>query len=256
MTAEFIDSHCHLDFPELATDIDAHLERMKAAGVSSAVCVAVTLEDLPRILTLAERHPEVWATVGVHPDYPESSEPSVDELVRLAKHQKVIAIGETGLDYYRLTGDLTWQRERFRRHIQAAVAINKPLIIHTRASAEDTLAIIQSEKLPQQPGVMHCFTETYEIARRAVDAGFMISFSGILSFKNAEPLREVARRLPLDCLLVETDAPYLAPVPYRGKMNQPAYVRDVGVALAQAIGVSVERIAEITTGNCKRLFGI
>ena len=254
MALQLVDSHCHIDFDGLRDQVPDLLTRMAAAGVVEAVCVAVRLEDLPGVMALAEAHPEIYASVGVHPDYPDCIEPTVQQLVALARHDKVVAIGETGLDYFRLSGDLEWQRERFRTHIRAAREIRKPLIIHTRAAAADTLRIMREENAGDIGGVMHCFTESLAVAEESIALGFHISFSGIISFKNAADLREIARTIPLDRILVETDAPYLAPVPCRGKTNEPAYVRHVAQAVADARGVSLEVIAEATTQNYRRLF--
>jgi TatD DNase family protein len=230
------------------------LAEMAAAGVSHALCISVTLTDFPRVRALAEAHDRLFATVGVHPDYPDEASVPVDTLVRLADHPRVLAIGETGLDYYRLRGDLEWQRDRFRTHIRAARACGKPLVVHTRAAAEDTLRILREERAEEVGGVMHCFTETLEVAQAAVDIGFMISFSGIVTFKSAQNLRDTSRVLPLDRILVETDAPYLAPVPHRGKTNQPAYVRLVAAEIARVRDASPEAIAAATTRNFLRLF--
>ena len=204
--------------------------------------------------TLAETHVNLFASVGVHPDYEDQIEPQADELADLARHPKVIAIGETGLDYFRLQGDLEWQRERFRQHIRAARKINKPLIIHTRSAAADTLRIMQEEGADQVGGVMHCFTESWEVAQQAIAMNFFISFSGIVTFKNAVALKEVAKNIPLDRMLIETDSPYLAPVPFRGKQNQPAFVRHVAEEIARIRAVSVEEIANATTDNFFNLF--
>jgi TatD DNase family protein len=249
-----VDSHCHLDFPDLAADLDGILARMAEAGVEQAMCISVTLPDLPRVINLAERHPQLWATVGVHPDYEDTAEPSVDELVRLADHPRVLAIGETGLDYYRLTGDLEWQRERFRQHIRAARRVNKPLVIHTRQASADTLRIMAEEGAAEVGGVMHCFTESQAVADAAITMNFVISFSGIVTFKNARELQAVARTMPLQSMLVETDSPYLAPVPHRGKTNQPAWVRHVAEFIADLRGVTPEVVAEATTANFERVF--
>ena len=251
-----VDSHCHLDFPELAADLPAVLATMRDNDVGAALCVSVTLEDFPKVLALAEQNAMLYASVGVHPDYPDLREPSVAELVELAQHPKVIAIGETGLDYYRLTGDLEWQRERFRIHIRAARAARKPLIIHTRAAAADTLRLMREEGAGEAGGVMHCFTESWEVAQGALDLGFYISFSGIVTFKNAKELKDVARRVPLDRLLVETDSPYLAPVPYRGKTNQPGWVKHVAEEVARLQERSLAEIAAKTTDNFFKLFNI
>lgn len=249
-----IDSHCHLDFPELAGNLDDILARMRANQVSHALCVSVNLEDFPRVLALAEAHAHLYASVGVHPDYPEVTEPSVDELVRLAHHEKIVAIGETGLDYYRLKGDLEWQRQRFRTHIRAAKQCAKPLIIHTRAAAEDTIRLMREENAEEVGGVMHCFTETWEVAQAALDIGFHISFSGIVTFKNAKALKDVAQKVPLERMLIETDAPYLAPVPFRGKTNDPSLVKHVGEEIARLKGCSYEAVALKTTENFNNLF--
>jgi TatD DNase family protein len=249
----FVDSHCHLDFPELSAQLDELLSNMAANQVTHALCISVSQTDWPRVMATAEPHANLYATVGVHPEYPDEQ---VDEsyLLERAQHKKVLAIGETGLDYYRLTGDLEWQRERFRTHIRAARASAKPLVIHTRAASADTLRIMQEERAAEAGGVMHCFTETLEVARAAMEMGFYISFSGIVSFKNAHELRAVAKQVPLDRMLIETDSPYLAPVPFRGKTNQPAYVKHVAEALAQVRGVPVEQIAQATTQNFFELF--
>ena len=252
----FVDSHCHLDFPELAADVDGVLARMREQQVTHALCVAVTLQDFPTVLALAHAHDNLYASVGVHPDYPDLDEPDVDTLAALAGSAKVVAIGETGLDYYRLQGDLAWQRERFRVHVRAARRTGKPLIVHTRAAASDTVQILREEGAGAVRGVMHCFTETWEVARAALDLGFMISFSGIVTFRNAQALREVAQRVPDDRLLIETDSPYLAPVPHRGRTNEPSYVRWVAQALADLRGASPEQIGAITSANFFDLFGI
>jgi TatD DNase family protein len=249
-----VDSHCHLDFPDFQDRFPQVLERMADADVGCAMCISVTLEDFPSVLRLAESHAHLFATVGVHPDYPDVREVTEADLVRLADHPRVVAIGETGLDYYRLTGDLEWQRERFRTHIRAARTAGKPLVIHTRSAAEDTLRIMREEGASEVGGVMHCFTETLDVAQAAVDMGFCISFSGIVTFKSAAALREVAAALPLERILVETDAPYLAPVPFRGKTNEPAFVRHVAEGLAAVRGVDFDTIAATTTGNFFRTF--
>jgi TatD DNase family protein len=254
MPFELIDSHCHLDFDGLRERLPELIQRMGAAEVVEALCVAVRLEDWPGVCAIAEAHPNIWASVGVHPDYAECLEPTVETLVELARHPKVLAIGETGLDYFRLSGDLEWQRERFRVHIRAARQARKPLIVHTRAAADDTLRILREEEAGEVGGVMHCFTESMAVAEQALDIGFHISFSGIVSFKNAADLREIARCTPLDRILVETDSPYLAPAPFRGKTNEPAFVRQVAQAVADARGVSLADIALATTRNYRRLF--
>lgn len=250
----FVDSHCHLDFPELAAQTEEVLARMAANGVTHALCVGVDLPDFPRVKTLAETHPNLFASVGVHPDYTDTPEPSVAELVALANHPRVVAIGETGLDYFRLKGDLEWQRERFRTHIRAAREAGKPLIIHSREAAADTLRLLREEKADEVGGVMHCFTESWEVAEAAMELGFYISFSGIVTFKNAEALREVARRVPLERMLIETDSPYLAPVPLRGKTNEPAYVRHVAEEIARVKAIDVAEVGRVTSGNFFKLF--
>jgi len=250
-----VDSHCHLDFPELAANIPGLLDKMAQNQVGWALCAGVTLERFPAMLTLVKAQPNLFAAVGVHPDTEEpAAEADLDTLLELAKDPKVVAIGETGLDYYRLTGDLEWQRERFRTHIRAAKTCGKPLIIHTRAAAADTVRILKEEGAETVGGVFHCFTETPEVARQALDLGFHISFSGIVTFKKAVELKEVAQLVPLDRMLVETDSPYLAPVPYRGKTNQPAYVRHVAEEIATLRNLPLETIAHTTTDNFFRLF--
>jgi TatD DNase family protein len=251
-----VDSHCHLDFPELAGNLPAILEKMRENDVGAALCISVTLDDFPKVLALAEQHENLYASVGVHPDYPDLREPTVVELVELAQHPKVVAIGETGLDYYRLTGDLEWQRERFRVHIRAARQSGKPLIIHTRSASADTLRLMREEGASKAGGVMHCFTESWEVAQGALEMGFYISFSGIVTFKNAKELKDVARQVPLDRLLVETDSPYLAPVPYRGKTNQPGWVKHVAEEVARLQNRSFADVAAATTHNFFKLFNI
>jgi len=257
----FIDSHCHLSFPELRANLPQILAEMAAAQVEQAICICTTMEEFPTVRGLAAEHAQLWATVGVHPDNEDVHEPTVEELVQGAQDPKVVAIGETGLDYYRLNGrsidvDMEWQRERFRTHIRAAKQVSKPLVIHTRSSAADTLRVLVEEGGEQAGGVFHCFTESTEVALAAIEMGFYVSFSGILTFKNAQALRDVAQALPLERLLIETDSPYLAPIPYRGKTNSPAYVPHVAAALAQLKGVSVEELAAQTSANCRRLFGL
>jgi TatD DNase family protein len=254
----FVDSHCHLSFPGLLERIDDVRLEMARAQVDRAICICTTLEEFDTVRGLAEAHPELWCTVGVHPDNEGVREPGADELVALAAHPRVVAIGETGLDYYRLNGrsvaDMAWQRQRFVAHIQAAQATRLPLVVHTRSASADTLALLRDEGAGQVGGVFHCFTETAEVARAALDLGFYISFSGILTFRNAEDLRDVARWVPLDRCLIETDSPYLAPVPFRGKTNQPAYVPHVAAQLAALKGLDVAEVAAVTTRNCERLF--
>lgn len=249
-----VDSHCHLDFPELFSNMADIRRAMTEHQVSHALCISVTLPEYPKVLAIAEMYDNFYASVGVHPDYENEAALAVDELVKLAQHPKVIAIGETGLDYFRLTGDLEWQRTRFRTHIRAAIQAKKPLVIHTRAAAEDTLRIMQEENAELAGGVMHCFTESLEVARQAIALGFYISFSGIVTFKNAAVIKEVARNIPLDRILVETDSPYLAPTPYRGKTNQPAYVKYVAEEIAKLRGISFEAVADATTQNFFTLF--
>jgi TatD DNase family protein len=250
----FVDTHCHLNFPDLAGDLDGVYARMADNEVEAAICVGVNIEDLHEVIQLAEEKDNIYASVGVHPDYEVKREPTQAELVELARHPKVVAIGETGLDYYRLKGDLEWQRARFRTHIRAAKEIRKPLIIHTREAASDTLRIMAEEDAQEVGGVMHCFTENLEVAQAAMDMGFYISFSGIVTFKNAIIIQEVAKTIPMERMLIETDAPYLAPVPFRGKLNQPAYVKHVAEFIAKLRGIPVETVGEITTRNVYCLF--
>jgi len=249
-----VDSHCHLNFPELSQNIEAVRTAMVESQVGHALCVSVTLDKVHEVLALAEAYDNFYASVGVHPDYEDIEEPTVEVLVKLAEHPKVVAIGETGLDYFRLTGDLAWQRERFRTHIRAAIIANKPLIIHTRSAAEDTIRIMREERAELVGGVMHCFTESLEVALQAIELGFYISFSGIVTFKNAGQLKEVAKAIPLNRILVETDSPYLAPIPFRGKTNQPAYVRYTALEIAQLRGIELEAVMQATTDNFFRLF--
>jgi TatD DNase family protein len=255
MNSLLVDSHCHLDFPEFQGREDELLTAMSANGVGWALIAGVTLERLPGVLELTKRFPNLYAAVGVHPDTQDGEEPDQDRLIRLADHPKVVAIGETGLDYYRLEGDLEWQRERFRTHIRAARRTGKPLIIHTREAAADTLRILEEEGAGEVGGVFHCFTETLAVAQSALRLGFHISFSGIVTFKNALQIKEVASFVPLERTLVETDAPYLAPVPHRGKLNHPALVRHVAEEVAKLKGIDTEELAVATTDNFFRLFG-
>ncbi len=251
----FIDSHCHIDFPNFTEGVAPLLANMRDARVSHALCVSVNLENFPRVLALAEAHDNLFASVGVHPDHDEGREPTVEELVALAAHPRVVAIGETGLDYYRLSRDeVDWQRARFRTHIRAAAAAGKPLIIHTRSAAEDTLAIMAEEGAATPGGVMHCFTESWEVAEAALAMGYYISLSGIVTFKSAKDLKEVARRVPLDRLLIETDSPYLAPVPHRGRRNEPAYVRHVAEEIASLRGIPLDEVALASSRNFFTLF--
>jgi TatD DNase family protein len=250
----FVDSHCHLDFPELVVQLPDILKKMRDNRVSHALCVSVSLPDWPGLIDIVERHTPLWASVGVHPDYEDTVEPDIQYLVEKSRHPKVIAIGETGLDYFRLKGDLAWQRDRFRTHIRAARQAGLPLIIHTRASSEDTITLMREELAGEAGGVMHCFTESWEVACQAMDMGFYISFSGIVTFKSAKDLQEVAKRMPLDRILIETDAPYLSPVPYRGQLNDPSKVIHVAEMLAQLRGVSLSTIEEASTNNFFILF--
>ncbi len=250
----YVDSHCHVNFPELAAQMPDILARMRLNNVGHALCVSVNLPDWPGLLSLVEQHEELFASVGVHPDYEDTIEPTVDDLIERSHHPKVIAIGETGLDYFRLSGDLSWQRERFRRHIQAACQVQLPLIIHTRSSSEDTLSIMREEGAKEARGVMHCFTESWEVAQASMDMGFYISFSGIVTFKKAIELQDVARKMPLDRILIETDSPYLAPVPHRGKLNDPSKVVHVAEMIASLRDVTVKEIEEASTRNFFNLF--
>jgi len=250
----YVDSHCHLDFPELSRNLPDILERMSANQVSHALVVAVSKPEWARIRELVAPHDGLFASVGVHPDYRDTEEPTVEELVRAAADPKIIAIGETGLDYYRGSEPFDWQRERFRVHIRASRECGLPLIIHTRSAAEDTVRIMAEEGARDPRGVMHCFTESWEVATAAMDLGFYISFSGIVTFRNAASLQEVARRMPLDRMLIETDAPYLAPVPYRGKLNDPSKVMHVAEKIADLRGISVAEVAQRTTANFFELF--
>lgn len=264
----FTDSHCHLNFPELRDNLPSILSAMSDAQVTRALCICTTIEEFADVHSLATDHAHLWSTVGVHPDNEDVFEPNLDDLLKRASLPKVVGIGETGLDYYRLgdrsVADMAWQRERFRIHIQAARHTDLPLVIHTRSASDDTLAILRevggwgseasSDRTPRARGVFHCFTETDSVARAALDLGFYISFSGILTFRNAADLREVAKWVPLDRLLIETDSPYLAPVPYRGKTNSPAFVPFVAEQIAQIKGLSVEAVADATRLNFEALF--
>jgi TatD DNase family protein len=250
----FVDSHCHLSFPELADDVEAVLQRMRQALVVEALNVCVRMEEAAQVLALAQAHPSIFATVGVHPDTERSIEPSVPDLVRAAAHPKIVAIGETGLDYYRLKEPLEWQRERFRVHIRAARETGKPLVVHSRSAPDDTLRILREERAREVGGVMHCFTESLAFARGALDLGFYISFSGIVTFRNATALQEVVAHVPGERLLIETDSPYLSPVPYRGKINEPARVVAVAQKVAELTGLDLQAVGRLTTDNFHRLF--
>lgn len=238
----------------MGQDLVQVLQRARDNRVDYMLCVSVNLEHYPEVLAIAEQNPHIFASVGVHPNEQEGTDPNTRQLVRLAQHERVVAIGETGLDYFRCEGDMTWQQDRFRNHIAAAREVNKPLIIHTRDAAADTMQILEEEGARECGGVMHCFVENWDIAKRALDIGFYISFSGIVTFKNATDLKEVAKKVPLDRILVETDSPYLAPVPYRGKSNEPAYVLHVAEHLAELKNASLEDITERTTDNFFKLF--
>jgi TatD DNase family protein len=261
----YVDSHCHLSFPELSARLADIRAEMQAALVDRALCICTTLEEFDQVHALATQYDNFWCSAGVHPDNEGVREPSVSDLLEFAKRPRVVAIGETGLDYYRLNGrtlaDMEWQRERFRVHVRAARATSLPLVVHTRSASQDTLAILREEGANRDPGdgpggVFHCFTETDSVARAALDLGFYISFSGILTFKTAQALRDVASFVPLDRCLIETDSPYLAPVPYRGKLNSPAYVPFVAAQIAALKGLSVEAVAQATSANFERLFKI
>ncbi len=252
---QLVDSHCHINFDELHKRLPEVLENARNNGVSHMLCVSVNLEDFPEVISLAEEYPHIFASVGVHPCYEDVKEPSVEELVEIGLRDNIVAIGETGLDYFRIEDqDMTWQRERFVRHIEAAKTVNKPLIIHTRNAAADTMRILKEEGADQCRGVMHCFAEDWETAKKALDLGFYISFSGIVTFKSATQVQEVARKCPIDRILVETDAPYLAPVPLRGKLNEPAYVRHTAEFVANLQGVTLTQLADQTTVNFFDLF--
>lgn len=250
----FVDSHCHLDFPELAGDLPQILDGMAQNRVGHALVVAVSKPEWARIRELVAPHPHLFASVGVHPDYPDTEEPSVDDLLTAAHDPKVVAIGETGLDYYRGSEPFDWQRERFRVHIRASRQSGLPLIIHTRSAAADTIRIMAEEGAQEAGGVMHCFTESWEVAQAAMELGFYISFSGIVTFKNAVDLQEVARRVPLERMLIETDSPYLAPVPYRGKRNDPSKVPHVAQKIADLRGIALAEVEARTTANFFELF--
>jgi TatD DNase family protein len=253
----FIDSHCHLDRLDLAglgTDLDGVLQLARSRGVQHFLCIGVDLESLPDVLAVADAHEDVSASVGVHPLHLDALEPEIEKLIELAAHPRVVAIGETGLDYHYDKENPADQQRRFRKHIEAARRTDKPLIIHTREARVDTIAILKEEGA--SAGVLHCFTEDWDMAKAALDLGFYISFSGIVSFASAKELRDVATRVPLDRMLIETDSPWLAPVPYRGKTNQPAYVVEVAKTVAGLRGMAVEELGEKTSENFRRLFGV
>ena len=258
----FTDSHCHLSFPELSRQLPQIRQAMAVAQVDRALCICTTLEEFAEVHSLATNYDNFWSSVGVHPDNEGVTEPTLDDLLARGRLPRVVAIGETGLDYYRLAGrtvaDMAWQRDRFRTHIRAARALDKPLVIHTRSASADTLGILREEgedgSAGAAGGVFHCFTETADVARAALDLGFYISFSGILTFKNAQDLRDVAAFVPMDRMLIETDSPYLAPVPYRGKTNNPSYVPFVAAQIAQVRNMAVQAVADYTSRNFERLF--
>ena len=251
---KLVDSHCHINFPDLAENELAVLKNAELNGVGYMLCVSVNLQDFPQVLSFAERHPHIFASVGIHPNEPESHTVEVTHLTELANHDRIVAIGETGLDYYRSEGDLEWQHSRFIAHIEAGKTTGKPLIIHTRDAATDTMRILVEKQASECGGVMHCFSEDWNVAKQALDIGFYISMSGIVTFKNAKKVKEVAKRTPLDRLLVETDSPFLAPVPYRGTTNEPAYVKHTAEYIAELRGISFNELAEATTDNFFRLF--
>lgn len=253
---ELVDSHCHLDMlPEPHNQqLDDLMENARKSGVKYFLCVSVNLTDFPEVLAPANHYAHVFATVGVHPNEEIQHEPSIEKLIELANHPKVVALGETGLDYYRSRGDLEWQRDRFKIHIRAAKELTIPLVIHSRQAPEDTIKIMKEENAKDVSGVMHCFTEDWKMADQCLDLGFYISFSGIVSFKNAMSVQEVAKKMPLERMLIETDSPYLAPEPFRGQKNQPAYVKQVAEAIARLRGITVDEVAEQTTNNFFELF--
>ena len=252
---QIVDSHCHINFQELAERLPQVLDNAKENNISHMLCVSVNLEDFPQVHNLAKQYPHIFASVGVHPCYQDVQEPTVEQLVDIGKDSRIVAIGETGLDYFRVEDqNMDWQRERFVNHIAAANMVNKPLIIHTRNAADDTMRILKEEGADKCRGVMHCFAEDWEVAKKALDLGFYISFSGIVTFKSAATVQEVAQKCPLDRVLVETDSPYLAPVPLRGKTNEPAYVRHTAQFVADIRGIPLEKLAETTTNNFFNLF--
>lgn len=254
MTTLLVDSHCHLNFDPLQQRLADVLKNAREQGIGHMLCVGVSADKLPEVIGLAHSHNNIFASVGIHPDDQSGNDLATDEIIRLADDTRVVAIGETGLDYYRITSDVSWQQERFREHIRAARHTRKPLIIHTREAADDTINILREEGADQAGGVMHCFTESWETAKAALDLGFYISFSGIVTFKSAESLRAVARKVPDDRLLIETDAPYLAPVPYRGRPNEPAYLKATALLLAEVRRSSFEDLSYLTTRNFFKLF--
>lgn len=250
------DSHCHIDFPQFDGKFESILTEAKEMEIGYMLCVSVNIEDFPRILEMSRHHDEIYASVGVHPNTVDAEDPSVERLVELGSDTDVVAIGETGLDYFRSSGDLDWQRDRFARHIEAGKKLKKPIIVHSRDAPEDTIRIMREYDAEDAGGVMHCFTGDYQMAKSAMDLGFYISFSGIVTFKNAADLAQVAKKIPMERMLIETDAPYLAPVPKRGKENQPAYVRHTAEFLADLKGMELEEFANTTTDNFLNLFKI
>lgn len=251
---QLVDSHCHLNFPDFQGRIPDILQNAADNQIEHLLCIATSWENRNEVLQLARSHAPISASVGVHPTTEGGYEPSVDELLEAASPEEIVAIGETGLDYFRSTGDLTWQHERFHRHIDVARQCQKPLIIHTRAAAADTMDTLRDHNARDAGGVMHCFAEDWDTARQALDIGFYISFSGIVTFKSAKQVQDVAMKTPLDRILVETDAPYLAPVPHRGKTNEPAFVRHTAEFVAELRGIPLEELAEATTNNFYQLF--
>jgi len=253
----FIDSHCHLDRIDLApyqNDFNLFMQEAENSKIDQMLCIAIELESYPAMVDLVSNYPSISLSVGVHPNVQEGQDPSVEQLIELGKSPKVIAIGETGLDYFRSEGDLKWQHQRFSNHIQAAKKLNKPLIIHTREAGHDSLDDLAAEGADEVGGIIHCFTEDWDYAKKALDLGFYISFSGIVTFKNAQDIKEVAKKVPADRFLIETDSPYLAPVPFRGKPNYPTYVRYVAEHIAELRNISVEQVAQLSSDNFKTLF--
>lgn len=253
----FIDSHCHLDRIDLSpyqNDFKLFMQEAENSKIDQMLCIAIDLESYPKMVDLVKDYPSISLSVGVHPNVQEGKDPSVEELIELGKSPKVIAIGETGLDYFRSEGDLEWQHQRFRNHIQAAKQLNKPLIIHTREAGHDSLDDLAAEGADEVGGIIHCFTEDWDYAKKALDLGFYISFSGIVTFKNAQDIKEVAKKVPADRFLIETDSPYLAPVPFRGKPNYPTYVPYVAEHIAELRNISVEEVALLSSDNFNTLF--
>ncbi len=249
-----VDSHCHINFEPLHTRLDEVLANAQQHDVAYMLCISVNMEDFPQVLQLARNHANIYATVGVHPNESGGKEPDVAEIRQIAQAPDIVGVGETGLDYFRSQGDLEWQRDRFRRHIEAARAVAKPLIVHSRNAAVDTQRILREESAREAGGVMHCFTEDWKVAKQALDIGFYISFSGIVTFNSASVIQEVAKKMPIDRILIETDCPYLAPVPFRGKTNEPAYVRYTAEHVASLRNISLDKLAEATTDNFFTLF--